>query len=218
MKGPELIVNVNISDYDEDEIVPDEFLKKMRSQKMKLVNLVVSTGLGNVINIENYGNFEKLLRVTTQILTFIRILKARSSVNRELTVQDINSAHIHLVCLSQAALPKNKNFTIWSRQFGLFKDANGIWRCRQRLVNADISYDMKFPMFLYEGSALTRLIVIYCQERVKHSGVNCTLAELRTKYWVVHGRQLVKQLITIVFSVGGCSVILTNPRHLLPCL
>ena len=176
MKGPEWIVNLNISDYDEDEIVPDECLKEMHSREMKLVNLLVSTGLGNVINIENYGNFEKLLRVTAQVLRFIRILKARSSVNCELTVQDINSAHTHLVCLSQAALPENKNFTVWSQQFGLFKDINGIWRCRGRLENADISYDMKLPMFLYKGSALTRLIVIYCHERVKHSGVNYTLA------------------------------------------
>ena len=52
-----------------------------------------------------------------------------------------------------------------------------------------------FPILLERKDTITQLIVKDCHERMKHMGVNSTLAELRTRYWVAQGRQLVKKVI-----------------------
>ena len=51
------------------------------------------------------------------------------------------------------------------------------------------------PILLEGRSHITRLIVRDCHHRMRHGGVNSTLAEVRTKFWIVRGRQLVKQII-----------------------
>ena len=94
---------------------------------------------------------------------------------------------------NQSALPRSKSFHIWSLQFGLFKDQNGLWRCGGRLENAGVPQTAKHLIFLLKNH-LTELIVKECHTRVMHSGVAATLTELRSKYWVVKGRQLVKML------------------------
>ena len=53
----------------------------------------------------------------------------------------------------------------------------------------------RFPTPLDKGEPRTGLIVMDCHEKVKHGGVNSTLAELRSSFWVVQGRQLVKKLL-----------------------
>ena len=67
------------------------------------------------------------------------------------------------------------------------EDERGVWRCRGRLSNANIPADMMFPIFLDKQDTITWLIVRDCHEKMKHSGVNSTLAELRMKYWVAGG-------------------------------
>ena len=41
----------------------------------------------------------------------------------------------------------------------------------------------------------TQLIIEECHERVEHNGVKETLTELRSKFWVVKGRQFVRKII-----------------------
>ncbi|XP_067049920.1 uncharacterized protein [Acropora muricata] len=42
---------------------------------------------------------------------------------------------------------------------------------------------------------VTSLIVRACHERVHHNGVKETLTELRSRFWIVKGRQVVKKLL-----------------------
>ena len=41
----------------------------------------------------------------------------------------------------------------------------------------------------------TELLVYSCHDRVLHNGLESTLAEIRSKYWIPQGRQSVKKLI-----------------------
>ena len=126
---------------------------------------------------------------------FIRLLKSQAQDRDGTSTEDVNLALAHLIRVSQTTLQRNRQFPEWKRQFGLFKDATGVWRCRGRLANADVPLNARFPTLLDKGEPLTRLIVMDCHEKVKHGGVNSTLAELRSSYWVVQGRQLVKKLL-----------------------
>ncbi|CAB4038836.1 Hypothetical predicted protein [Paramuricea clavata] len=42
---------------------------------------------------------------------------------------------------------------------------------------------------------VTRLIIEECHERVHHNGVKETLTEIRSKFWIVKGRQLIRKII-----------------------
>ena len=77
----------------------------------------------------------------------------------------------------------------------LFLDSSGLWRCRGRLHNAEIPYSTKFPILLPKNHPLTLLVLRQPHERVAHNGPKETLTELRSRYWVLKGRSLVKQYI-----------------------
>ena len=68
----------------------------------------------------------------------------------------------------------------------------------------------KNPIVFDKDHPVTQLIVKDCHDRVMHSGVKSTL----TKYWIVHGRQLIKKLIrkcVICRRYGGKSYKLPPP-------
>ena len=69
----------------------------------------------------------------------------------------------------------------------LFLDHMGIWRCGGRLVNAELQYNTKHPIFISKHHHLAVLIVRCAHERVFHNGVKDTLTKVRAKYWIVQG-------------------------------
>ena len=81
------------------------------------------------------------------------------------------------------------------KQLNLFEDENGFIRLKGRIGNAEINFDNKFPILLNEMSHVTKLFVIDAHKRVKHSGVNGTLNELRSRFWISSGRNVVKRCI-----------------------
>ena len=93
----------------------------------------------------------------------------------------------------------NKRFNSWKEQFDVFVDKEGILRCRGRLTNANLPTEMKYPVLLERRSTIALLLVKDCHVRVGHGGVNSTLTEVRSRYWIVQGRQLVRQVIRNCF-------------------
>ena len=91
---------------------------------------------------------------------------------------------------------------------GLFVDNKGIIRSRGRIAKTNLPYEMKHPALLYSNHHVTELIVRNCHVRVKHNGVKETLAELRTRYWLIRGRQVVKR---IIFSSVCCKKLEGKP-------
>ena len=83
----------------------------------------------------------------------------------------------------------------WEREFGLYRDERGILRCEGRLKNAELTTTQKHPAILDTEHYVTSLIVRDSHERVKHNGVKETLTEIRSKFWIVRGRQYVRKLI-----------------------
>ena len=96
---------------------------------------------------------------------------------------------------SQSVFTQDKNFDTWKRQFNLFLDAHGIWRCGGRLAKANLSYSSKHPVLLSKNHPLTALIIKNAHNRVFHNGVKDTLTEIRSRYWIMKGRNTVKSII-----------------------
>ena len=69
-------------------------------------------------------------------------------------------------------------------------------RCRGRLEYADLPVESKEPVMLPKDHHLTFLQILRCHKKVHHCGVNSTLAELRTNFWVPKGRQVVTKILS----------------------
>ena len=149
--------------------------------------------ISNLLNAKDYSDVRRLFRVTAHVIKFIDSLKRpQIPMDRHQATAQAEALWIREVQLSLLADP---NFETWKKQLGLFIDQNGIWRCRGRLQNAEIPYPTRHPILLPKNHAFTKLVVKQAHERVFHNGLNETLAELRTSYWVIQARALVKQFI-----------------------
>ena len=70
-------------------------------------------------------------------------------------------------------------------------------RCKGRLQNATIPIDAKHPIILPQDHYLTELIIRDCHQRVLHNGMKETLTEMRTRFWAVRGRQIIRKIVSL---------------------
>ena len=92
-------------------------------------------------------------------------------------------------------LRNHKDFTSWKLKLGLFVDEDGMWRCGGRMSNSTLPPSARNPILLDQNHHLTTFLVLDAHKCVLHNGTRETLTELRSLYWVVRGRQIVKKLI-----------------------
>ena len=86
------------------------------------------------------------------------------------------------------------------RDFGLYEDSSGVLRCKGRIAIADVPHETNFPALLPTNHYLSTLLLRDAHERVHHNRVEATLARLRTRFWIVKGRQVVKR------TLANCTV------------
>ena len=194
------------SQFDEN-LVPEEcYVEMKRAAKKGTHNLMVSTTcgqIGELINCKVYSSFHKLLRITTLVIRFIRLLKElrRSQLpgqEQHSTVHspsDAERARTLWIREIQATLPSKPQFSSWQRQFGLYQDDFQVWRCKGRLSGSTLPTETKHPSLLDKDHYLTTLIVQDAHRRVLHNGVKETLTEIRSQFWLVRGRQHVRKVL-----------------------
>ncbi|GFX66970.1 uncharacterized protein TNCV_4180951 [Trichonephila clavipes] len=78
-----------------------------------------------------------------------------------------------------------------------YLDENNLLRLTGRLLEGDLCFGEKHPVIFPRRCKFTELLVIREHERIGHCGVSATLTQLRKKYWIPKGRQLVKTMIRI---------------------
>ncbi|XP_028512935.1 uncharacterized protein LOC110232368 [Exaiptasia diaphana] len=164
-----------------------------------LVNKDVETGIEHAIDINRCGTLKKLVRVTAWVTRFItnakNKIKREELLEGELTANEVKLAEESWVKAAQKSLKDQNNFKELSIQLGLVEQA-GVLRCQGRLVNSELSMDAKNPIILPKDHRFTELIVIDSHDRVLHSGLRATLAQVREKFWIPRGRQVVKGLVS----------------------
>ena len=75
-------------------------------------------------------------------------------------------------------------------------DGDGLLRMDGRLRFADeLPYDTRHPILLPKDHPITRLVIVDAHERLGHgAGVEQVLTELRSRFWIVKGRRLVRSI------------------------
>ena len=112
----------------------------------------------------------------------------------KLTRDELRTAEEDWIKAAQTRLRKQEHFDKRVSSLGLV-ESEGILRCVGRLSNSDLESEARKPVLLPNDHALTEMIIRECHEKVHHSGTTATLAEFRSKYWVIKGRQVVKKII-----------------------
>ena len=91
--------------------------------------------------------------VTAYLLRFVKLLKSKiksdASIEPTTRAVEMSEAETLWIIESQLMLTRDRNFDNWKKQFGLFLDTTGIWRCGGRLSNADIPFSTKHPILHY---------------------------------------------------------------------
>ena len=192
--GPQWLTKLKEVSEDIDETtILGECLSEMKKPQESLNLLVTerSVKLDRIIDCEKFSTYIRLIHVTSYILKFARLLKVKTRGNSE-SVNDLLEVERYWLRESQFSLLSNERYSAWKQQFRLFTDRSGLLRCQGRLANADIPYETRYPVLLSPTHHLTTLIVKECHEQVKHNGVKETLTQLRSRYWLVKGRSLVR--------------------------
>ena len=76
-----------------------------------------------------------------------------------------------------------------------FTDDDGLLQVGSRLINADISYEQKYPLILPPKDTVVRSMIRSTHLKLVHAGPKATLTVLRHKFWVNKGLQATKSVI-----------------------
>ncbi|GFW71857.1 integrase catalytic domain-containing protein [Trichonephila clavipes] len=174
------------------------------------VHVAVTQEREALVDINRFSSLKKLLKTIAWVFRFVN--NARNiykSMDFYITADEIqNAEYFWLKCVQSEfysaeilALKQNEQLRSSSEIKSLvpYLDENNLLRLTGRLLEADLCFGEKHPVILPRRCKFTELLVIREHERIGHCGVSATLTQLRKKYWVPKGRQLVKTMIRICF-------------------
>ena len=180
--------------------MPDSEMKKVAKSAISLhaskIAKIDDIGLDKVIDASNFSSYDKLLKVTSWVFRFGQNCKKGEGerVMGEISAAEIFASEILWIKnLQKNSLQNLSNFDKTSQSLGLFEDEMGVLRCGGRLKNSLLPPDTMHPIMLPPEHHITRLIINKAHLEVYHNGVQETLVQLRAKFWISKGRQVVKK-------------------------
>lgn len=180
--GPDWLKDGELIMHQEEEAVPEECIQELWAKDRILHTLVVvepTARIGQLLQSKHFSSAQRLFRVTAYVLLAVEKLRKKLRETITLTVPLLSKAEMLWVKEAQTHLMNCKQFNSWKKQFSLFIDAEGIWRCGGRLANAVVPYATRH---LPRDNLLIELLVLKAHERIFHNGIKETLTEVQTKY------------------------------------
>lgn len=157
-----------------------------------------------LIDVSRFGSYTKALKIAAWVLRYAEKLR-KNKTSGPITAEELNKAELFLIRQEQKELMRTgeterngateRKGASQLHGVGIFKDTEGVIRVKGRLERSDMSFDEKHPIVLPKKSKLSELLVRHVHHQTMHGGVCVTLTRLRTKFWVVQGRQLVRMII-----------------------
>lgn len=160
---------------------------------------VTKSSASGSIDPSHFSNLKRLVRVTgwvQRFLTNCRLPKELQRKDRTLLSAEMSAAETFWIKQAQAqAFPGGENEGSLTR-LNPKSDGDGLLRMDGRLRFADdLPYNTRHPILLPKNHPVTRLVVVDAHERLGHgSGVEHVLTELRSRFWIVKGRRVVRSI------------------------
>ena len=198
--------DVCLGDYDGE----DTLSRLLGEVMIEHVNVVVDSKTNNdvhyiheSIDIVRFSSLMKLINTTAFVRRFINNLKARVRNNKDdiineetPTMEEVNQALGMWIKSEQCRMEERKNFNKLKSSLNLFVGDDDFLRLKGRFGHSRLEYDLKHPILLHGGeSFFTQLVVRDAHNRVLHHGVETTLSHIRSKYWIIKGRNTVKNVL-----------------------
>ena len=182
---------------------PAECLSEAKKQALTTVGEARRrpTGVGRVVDISRYSEWNKLMRVTALMLRWARRRRSDGSPHGPLSSEEISAAErLWIMDAQQAeygeeleALQAGLELPRHSRLKALNPALDeGIMRKDGRLQNSRLSEDEMRPVILPPNHRLVDLLVMKTHQQLCHAGVQQVLDSTRDRYWIVRGRQIVR--------------------------
>lgn len=161
----------------------------------------LTTNTQSLAIFKRFSNFTKLINVVAYLYRF----SPRYRSKQPLTISELE--HSEIVVLKSLQyfyfkkeidhLKNNKAIDKTSSLITLnpFIDENQLLRVGGRLTNAKMTFDCKHPIILPRSSFLNDLIIKHFHRKNHHAGVQATLYAIRTKFWLINGKNQIKKII-----------------------
>lgn len=180
-------------------------------EELKTTCLVSSTlSLPTLIDYNRFSSALKIKRTVAFCYRFISTLKKHIHTNTEelpsyLTTDELERAHKMIIKNIQESefadeiksiqITKMIKNTSKLRSLNPFIDNDGLLRVGGRLQNAQLKYNQKHQMILPKDHVFSKLVTQEAHNLVLHGGIQSTLSQLRTKYWILNSKSLVSKTI-----------------------
>ncbi|XP_030759214.1 uncharacterized protein LOC115884703, partial [Sitophilus oryzae] len=188
-----------------DESVCDIDVSNER-KTVKPLSFTVTTNENNFDLLTKFSSFTKLQRVTAYCIRFsINCKNPDIKRTGSLDTKELTNALNILIRLIQndvfakefSTLNNSKSVNNKSKLIKLhpFIDRDNIIRVGGRLRHSNYNYDKKFPIILPGKHYFSKLLVEYEHKRLLHAGPQLLLSSIREKFWILSGRNLVRQVV-----------------------
>ena len=113
-------------------------------------------------------------------------------IDDDVTIPELKLAENLWLRDAQKSLIKDEKMSQLAKSLKLYQDKHSLLRSRTRLSEAkELKYNVKFPIVLLSNNCITQLIILDIE--VLHMKTEATLNRIRTKLWIICGRQTVKR-------------------------
>ena len=157
-----------------------------------------------MIDIRRFSWLKKLIIVTGHAIRFVNNLKqtlkndnTNALLENILTIDEYKNALNLWINAEQEILQKQTDFGKLKVSLIFFVDTLGLLRLKGRFKNAALDFDEKHPLVLrsLENSFFRKLITLDSHERVLHYGIETTLSDVRSKFWIAKGQKAVNSVL-----------------------
>ena len=158
------------------------------------------------ILIERHSTWNRLIRIVAWIRRWLPIRKGQPQGGKKSTwidAAEFNEARTAILKVAQLTsfheeishLKKGKPIPGNSRLATLspFIDKNGLLRVGGRLSNSDLDFGQRHPIVLDPTHRLAKTIIWNFHVRLRHGGVERTLADTRLDYFILTGRSAIRR-------------------------
>lgn len=192
------------------EFWPSQLVSYGTTEEVKVETFAFKVAVENYVVqeiIDRYSSFYKMSKILALMFRFssnCRISKQQRSIG-PLLPSDIEEASLMIIRFEQATtfdedirhLKNNLQMHKTSKIKSLnpFIDESGVLRVGGRLRNSAAPYVTRHPIILPHKSVITKAIVRDYHNRFYHAGINLTSNILRSKYWVIRAKDVVREIV-----------------------
>ncbi|XP_043192676.1 uncharacterized protein LOC122366428 [Amphibalanus amphitrite] len=158
----------------------------------QVTNLFENYDIGDVVKLENFNGYIKLLRVTARIIR-VKKQKTFGATLESPTAIELLEAEIHWVKHAQRELVT----TDWENRYkrlGPSLNSDGLLVVGQRMKKwLKDDWNQELFILLPANHRFTELYIRYIHA-TDHAGIEVTMAKVQRKFWVPGARRVIKQV------------------------